>query len=267
MQLTFKVERRTLLIPSTFTGEKRDAKIRIFLISQLARACVNFGINEIGVYYDPDPKFDSHGLGRFIVKVLKYLNAPPYLRKLAFPKKKEFSQIGAALPITAKYHELRDRYEYVYVIKRKNKKYFVSDGRKVFTVFSNKNIRSKIVIYDKSLNDFVLPWETEEYFGYETFYYNRPLENLLKRLKKEGATIIGTSRLGRDVRKVKLRKTGRIVIVFGSFARGLQEIIGKSWKSFFDEVINVSPDQNLKTLRTEEAVFYTLSIFKYLRLL
>ena len=257
------MERKTLLIPSTFTGEKKDKKIRVFLISQIARACVNFGINEIGVYYDPDPKFDSHGLGRYIVKVLKYLNTPPYLRKLAFPKKKEFKYLGAALPIVAKYHETRDRYEYVYVLKKRGKKYFVSNGSSAFQVISNKSVKSKIVIYDKVLKDFVYPWETSEYFGYEVFYYNKPLESLLKKLKIQGTFVIGTSKFGETIQKANLRKSKRIAIVFGSFARGLKEILGKNWTSYFNAVVNVSPDQNLKTIRTEEAVFYTLSILKY----
>ena len=261
------MKRKTLLIPSTFTGEKRDPKIRMFLISQVARSCVNFGINEIGVYYDPDPKFESHGLGRFIVKVLKYLNTPPYLRKIAFPKKKELEHLGVALPIVAKYHETRDRYEYVYILKKKNRKYFVSNGSGVFQVISDKPIKSKVVIYDRELKDFVFPWETDEYFGYEVFYYNKPLSSLLKKLKTRNALIIGTSRLGKDVRKVRLKKSKRTVIVFGSFARGLKEILGEDWESYFDEVINIVPNQNLKTIRTEEAIFYTLPILRYIQII
>ncbi|RDD52362.1 hypothetical protein BA065_02165 [Nanoarchaeota archaeon NZ13-N] len=154
--------RKMLLIPSTFTGEKRDKKIRIFLISQVARAAVTFGINEVCIYYDPDPKFDSHGLGRFLVKVLKYLNTL-----------------------------------------------------------------------------------------------------LLEKLRKEGFYIIGTSRLGEDIRKINLRKSEKVAIAFGSFARGFEDMFGNKFREMFDITINVVPNQLIYSIRTEEAIFYTLAVLRY----
>jgi len=259
--------RKILLIPSTFTGEKKDKKIRIFLISQVARAAINFGINEIGVYYDPDPKFDSHGLGRYIVKILKYLNTPPYLRKIAFPLDKELKEIGTALPIVAKYHYDREKYEYVYVIKKENNKYLVTNGEEKFWVENKRKLRNtKILIYDKENKRLLHAYETKEYFGYEVFYYNKPIDSLLKKLKKGGFYLIGTSRLGEDIRKIKIEKKEKIAIAFGSFARGFEDIY-ENWKDLFDITINTIPNQILKTIRTEEAIFYTLSILRYLNII
>lgn len=255
--------RKMLLIPSTFTGEKRDIKIRNFLISQIARAAVTFGINEIGIYYDPDPKFDSHGLGRYLVKVLKYLNTPPYLRKIAFPLDKDLEQIGASLPIKAKYHIDKSRYSYVYVLKKEKSKYLVTDGSSEFEVECDKDYKNKILIYDKQKKSFVEKYETEIYFGYEVFYYNKPIENLLEKLKKEGFLLIGTSKLGDDIRKVNIRKNDKIAIAFGSFARGFEDIWKEDFRKKFDYVINVVPDQIIETIRTEEAIFYTLSVLRY----
>jgi len=255
--------RKMLLIPSTFTGEKRDRKIRIFLISQIARAAVTFGINEIGIYYDPDPKFDSHGLGRFLVKVLKYLNTPPYLRKIAFPLEKDLEEIGTALPIKSDYHFDRERYEYVYVLKKEGKEYLVTNGEKEFKVKSDKDFPTRILIYDKVNKRFVEKYETEKYFGYEVFYYNKPLPFLLDKLKKEGFYIIGTSRLGEDIRKVKLKKSDKVAIAFGSFVRGFEDMFGDKFKEMFDVTINVVPNQLIHSIRTEEAIFYTLAVLRY----
>ena len=256
--------RKLVLIPSTFTGEKKDKKLRIFLISLIARAFVNFGIHEVGIYYDPDPKFDSHGLGRFLVKVLKYLNTPPYLRKLAFPKENELKEIGAALPITAEYHVNTKRYVYVYVLKRNGEKFVVSDGKNTFTVKTKKKIRNtRILVYDKVRKDFVEKWEAEEYIGYEVFYFNKTLDKLLEKLRNRGFYIIGTSRYGIDIRKANILNKSNVAIVFGSFARGLKEILGEGWKEYFDIIINTVPNQLLKTIRTEEAILYTLATLRY----
>ncbi|BFI73862.1 methylase [Nanoarchaeota archaeon] len=259
--------RKLLLIPSTFTGEKRDKKIRIVLLSQLARSIVNFGINEIGIYYDNDPKFDSHGLGRFIVKVLKYLNTPPYIRKIAFPIEKELEYIGTAFPINSYYHKDRSRYEYVYIKRREDNKFLVTNGEKEFYVNIKRKYRNtNILIYDKIKNELLYPYETEYYFGYEVFYYNKPLENLIKKLKKEGFYLIATSRYGEDIGKIKIVKKDKIAIAFGSFARGIEDMI-KDWKNKFDININICPDQKLETIRTEEAIYYTLSILHYIKIL
>ena len=256
--------RKLILIPSTFTGEKKDKKLRIFLISLVARALVNFGVHEIGVYYDPDPKFDSHGLGRFLVKVLKYLNTPPYLRKLAFPKERELEEIGAALPITAKYHINTERYVYVYVLKQGREKFIVSDGMSIFTVKTRKKIKNtRILVYDKVRRDFVEKWEAEEYVGYEVFYFNKTLDKLLEKLRNRNFYVIGTSRCGEDIRKAKILNENNVAVVFGSFARGLKEILGEGWREYFDVVVNTVPNQLLKTIRTEEAILYTLATLRY----
>ncbi|MEM4571240.1 MAG: RNA methyltransferase [Nanopusillaceae archaeon] len=252
-----------LLIPSTFTGEKKDIKIRNFLISQVARAAVTFGINEIGVYYDRDPKFNSHGLGRYIVKILKYLNTPPYIRKFVFPLEKDLKEVGSCLPIKANYHLDRSRYVYVYVLNKEGNFYRVTDGKSEFKVYSKNNYKNKTLIYDKKRNKFVEKYETEIYFGYEVFYYNKPIEDLLKKLKKEDFFIIGTSKLGEDIRKVDLKIKSNVAIVFGSFARGFEDIWKNDFKKKFDIVINSVPNQLIESIRTEEAIYYTLALLRY----
>ena len=248
-----------LLIPSTFTGEKRDQKIRIFLISQLARAIVNFRINEVGIYYDPDPKFNSHALGRFILKILKYLNTPPYLRKVAFPKSNDFKEIGVSLPITAEYHTKKDPYTYVYILRRGLSNIYFTDGDTTYSIKSKIKLgKNRIFLYDKENNKLIKISNAKIYMGYDVFYFNKPFHVLSKRLKRRGYYIIGTSRQGYDIKLVNIPNVNKIAIAFGSFARGFEDMYN-NYKKFFDIVVNTVPDQNLKTIRTEEAVYYTLS--------
>ena len=53
------------------------------------------------------------------------------------------------------------------------------------------------------------------------------------------------------------------MIIFGSPKRGLQEILkqeGKNPEETFDYFINTVPNQNVSTVRTEEAILISLGI-------
>ncbi len=140
----------------------------------------------------------------------------------------------------------------------------VTNSEEEFEVISNKDFRTKILVYDKEQKKFLEKYETKEYFGYEVFYYNKPLPSLLEKLRKRGFYLIGTSRLGEDVRRVKIKRVDKIAIAFGSFARGFEDMFGKKFKELFDITINVVPNQIIYSIRTEEAIFYTLAILRYM---
>ncbi|BBL45554.1 SPOUT domain containing methyltransferase [Nanobdella aerobiophila] len=126
-------------------------------------------------------------MGRFLLKVLKYLHTPPYIRKIAFPLDKSLKDIGISFPINSYYHKDRSRYEYVYILKRENNKLLVTDGEKEFYInIKRKYKNTNVLIYDKNKKELIYPYETEYYFGYEAFYYNKPLLDLINKLKKEG---------------------------------------------------------------------------------
>jgi len=58
-------------------------------------------------------------------------------------------------------------------------------------------------------------------------------------------------------------KEGRACIAFGASREGLYEIAEKQGfklEDYFDYIVNVMPLQGVRTIRTEEAVAYTLAI-------
>jgi predicted SPOUT superfamily RNA methylase MTH1 len=80
---------------------------------------------------------------------------------------------------------------------------------------------------------------------------------------------VGTSRYGKPIESMWSRlaesvKTPRsILIVFGSPKRGLGEILkqeGKNPEEAFDYFINTVPNQNVSTVRIEEAILISLGI-------
>lgn len=256
---------KMLLIPSTFTSDEKNLIIRTYKIGLIARACATFGITDIGIYYDPDPKFDSHGLGRFIVKVLKYINTPPYLRKIAFGRDESLRYIGVIEPLKTPHHLDKiygTRYRYAYVLSKKKQYLYVTDGNREYKVRTTSayRARERIIVIDTIERKVIDKRHVPYYFGFDVFYYNKGLPHLLRDLKRRGFCIIGTSKYGNNVNQVKIKRVGDVSIVFGSPYRGLREMLGAEYGRFFDFFINVVPNQKVETIRTEEAVFYTLSI-------
>ena len=258
---------KLVAIPSSYTGDEKNLMLRTYKIGMIARACATFGITDIGVYYDPDPYFDSHGLGRFIVKVLKYINTPPYLRKIAFEIDQSLKHIGVVEPLKTPHHldkEYPTDYRYVYLKKDLGDRLLVTDGTRDYKVRKNKYYKKgeRIFVINTKTREIVNKRSLPIYYGYDAFYYNKGLRELLKSLRKRNFLIIGTSRYGEVVTKVKIPKHDKIAIIFGSPFRGLREMLGNNYREYFDLFLNFVPDQLVKTVRTEEAVFYVLGILR-----
>ncbi|MHA1617474.1 MAG: putative RNA uridine N3 methyltransferase [Candidatus Njordarchaeales archaeon] len=264
---------KLVAIPSTYTADEKNLLLRTYKIGLIARACATFGITDIGIYYDPDPMFDSHGLGRFIVKVLKYLNTPPYLRKTAFGVDDSLKYIGVTEPLKTPHHldkEYKVPYRYAYVKRILKNELVVTDSSREYVVKKTKAYKEgeRIVVIDTKQKIVIDKRRLPLYFGYDVFYFNRELVDFLKKLRKRNFLIIGTSRYGEDIREVKIPQREKIAIIFGSPFRGLREILREEkYMKYFDYFVNTVPKQTVKTIRTEEALFYTLAILRYKKIL
>jgi predicted SPOUT superfamily RNA methylase MTH1 len=75
---------------------------------------------------------------------------------------------------------------------------------------------------------------------------------------------VATSRLGDPVTRVArslridLQGSGAIMLLFGSPSRGLFETVGKDLRSRVSYVVNLFPEQNVVTARSEEAMLSAL---------
>lgn len=258
---------KTLLIPSTFTADEKNQYLRNYKIGELARAATTFSIDKIVVYYDKDPYFDSHGLGRRIVQLLQYSNTPPYLKKHLFKKKKYLKYAGVMPPLKAPHHvpESFDvPYRLAYVLSSSGNQAKLEAGlEKPITIPNTSLSKGDLVIINPKTKKILE--KTDTYFGYEAEYFNQSLPTLLKELKDH--TIIGTSAHGTPIQDFKPPKSSQnLAIVFGCAYRGLYDLLDNP-NSLCDQIINIAPNQQVETIRTEEAVYYTLSLFSYLNLI
>jgi len=65
----------------------------------------------------------------------------------------------------------------------------------------------------------------------------------------------------------KWKNSSKTLVAFGAPAQGLYEIVNREHKNLdheVDYVVNAIPDQATETIRTEEAVYVTLSILNIL---
>ncbi len=286
----------TILIPSSLTSETRDKRIKTYKVGQIARAASVFRVGKIIIYRDP--QFDD---SRFIDLLLRYAETPQYLRKHLFPLREELKHAGVLPPLRTLHHPIESRssnlnegeFRVGVVVpgpqKKKSEKKVGSDksawvdigidspvrleapSRKVrngerinVRIFSRRPIQAKLVTKD----------EIPMYWGYRTAVEDS-LSGALEKISEEGALIIATSRQGKLLDNTLLAQIGdrtkqsnNTAVVFGSPRQGIETILadeGFKLPDFHCEVLNTIPGQGTATVRTEEAVWATLSALNLVR--
>ena len=268
----------SIFIPNSFLSESKDLKIRTYKVGILGRALAIFQADNVVIYNDDNVKNeDGENDGRFIAEVLSYMNTPQYLRKQAFPIKAELKHVGILPPLRTPHHPVNSQpdvgdYRQGFTVKRNKKGTFVDIGmdklafckeqlsvKKIFD-FKITKIAKKEVIVTPDKPDAV-------YWGYNVISSNKSLKNSLKLIKPN--LVIETTRYGDyidsifDELKHKVDECNSIAILFGGPYSSIQEdVSGQNWDLI---KLNTIPDQGTETVRTEEAVVATLSLFNFMR--
>ena len=105
------------------------------------------------------------------------------------------------------------------------------------------------------------------YFGYTLVQVNS-LEEYIKKLGEE-TFVIFTSRYGRSFQTVEsqfkesITKFENLLIVFGSPNRGIKEIFINYYNTKNSMYVNTFPNQKTQTIRLEEAILGTLTLFNH----
>jgi hypothetical protein len=255
-----------ILIPSSLTMESKDWKIKTYKVGQIARIASIFRVDEILIYKDRE--WDESD---FISVILRYAETPQYLRKTLFPLSKELRYVGTIPPLRTEHHPLPGE------IKIGEIRDGIFDGEKVDIGAKNfakmKMKMRKKVKKGRRMSFRVLsihplmvePAEPEGYRGYKV----KICGSLGSTLKKLDSTIIFTSRYGESItKKMEDIRRKNVTFVFGSPTRGVREILedeGLSPENFSPLIINMVPEQGTATVRVEEALIATLSIYNMVR--
>ncbi len=268
----------SIFIPNSFLSESKDLKVRTYKVGVLGRALAVFQADNVVIYNDDHIKNeDGENDGSFIAEILSYMNTPQYLRKQAFPIRPELKHVGILPPLRTPHHPVNSQpdvgdYRQGFTVKRNKKGTFVDIGmdklafckeqlsvKRIFDFKITKIAKKEVIVTPDKPDDV--------YWGYNVISSNKSLKNSLKLIKPD--LVVETTRYGDyidsifDELKHKVEESKSIAILFGGPYSSIQEDVSNpNWDLI---KLNTIPGQGTETVRTEEAVVATLSLFNFMR--
>ena len=271
----------TLLVPSSIIREAEDKREATRKLGYVARAAAVFGANRLCVF--PDRDGETRWGKEFVITVLSYAATPPYLRQELWEQRSELQYAGIIPPLRASSRTSTDPdgpVEQTGIVTEVGPEGRVrvncglqhpisllvpptmedpSKGERVTVRISSREpVRARLVNeappgFDVKAMDLAEALTTESGLRIATSRYGEPLS---------------ISRLG----ELAPQTRAGLTVVFGSPGRGLPEILGVTPEAItaaeggpvepdpgFDLWLNTIPRQASEVVRTEEAMFASLS--------
>ena len=268
-------KRLSIFVPASIISETKDLRIKTYKIGLIGRSAAIFRADRIVVYSD-NPADENEV--KFISDVLTYMNTPQYLRKKVFPITRELRNVGILPPLRTPHHPTGELHEGDYrqglTIKRTKKGTVVDIGADKFALCKEKLSVNKVLSFKviKLGKEIILDPDVPDYYwGYKVLATKRDMYNSILMMKPGPDLVIGTSRYAPSITsvldevKTKLKGSKHTAILFGGPYSGIEELISsQNEKEIIDLEVNTVPSQGTKTVRTEEAVLATLSVFNLL---
>jgi predicted SPOUT superfamily RNA methylase MTH1 len=272
-------------IPASLVTDIPHLREKTARIGSLGRALAIFRIEEVTIYPDQVDE-DQKREVNLISTILSYMETPQYLRKQLFKIRPELRYAGTLPPLRTPHHPLRNRSrdlkqgEYREGVVKSSDKMgaYVDIGvEKPILVPGleapmNTRLTVKIVKTGKHPKAVAAEKnEIEDYWGYRVTVSKEPFVKMVKSSPFD--LVIATSKQGKDFAKIseglkeKMEGSERVLIAFGAPTQGLYEIAereGVKLDTIADYVINTIPNQATETVRTEEAIYATLSLVNVL---
>lgn len=266
--MTLLGRRISVAVPDTVLEEKDSLKDKTNKLGTIARACSIYGVDLVQIFGDNTADGDS-GL---IVKVLRYLETPQYLRRRLYPLDETLRFAGTLPPLRIPSHKPKVKIEELgagefregvangdgtvdigldQLVRIEGN---VPQGRVTVRVTSKFPLKGEVVHRER----------VQGYWGYKVEVASMHEVFAVDWLK------IATSKLGQPLGeglpalRTSVLKSERVKLIFGSPSRGLFEIVGRDLQRRSDFVVNLFPEQDVVTVRTEEAIFAGLNLLSVL---
>ncbi|XP_023911911.1 uncharacterized protein LOC112023534 [Quercus suber] len=291
----------TIALAGSIINNAQSLELATRLAGQIARAATIFRIDEVVVFDNKSDSVNDYSVKEldssdenetgapFLIRILRYLETPQYLRRALFPKHNSLRYVGVLPPLDAPHHLRKHEwapYREGVTLKERSldsgtlvdvglHKHVVIDqvvepGTRVTVAMgTNRNLDTDLP------REIASPSKPREesgmYWGYRVRYASN-LSSVFKDCPYKGGYdhLIGTSEHGLIVNSSNLTiPTFRhLLIAFGGLA-GLEESIeednnlkGKNAQEVFDSYLNTCPHQGSRTIRTEEAILISLQYFQ-----
>ncbi len=250
----------------------RDKTVKVGL---LARAFAIFKVERVFIYSTPQSEESHNRDAALLVRLLRFMDTPQYLRKQVFAHTPSLKYAGILPPLRIKSHPLAakttDLMEGDIRWGIQTQKGMIDLGLDksvkcdeqvnrhtpaIFRVKSSKPLRLEIIERE----------DIEYYFGFEV----ERVDNLQKTLEQSGSsTRIVFSRNGVQFNQIAdkiqstVRGNGSVLALFGSPKSGIRDLFRNSMDTIKPNIefwINTIHDQGTETVRLEEAVFSSLGL-------
>lgn len=262
-------------IPDTSLSDCSDLREKTTKLGLMGRAFAVFRVDEVLVYETGKLEAKDKRDTGLIVKILRFMDVPQYLRRRVFSKSPSLKYAGLLPPLRTQSHPLKTDesklegslrwgvqthpgkvdigFERPYPFKDP-----VSEREPTLFRITKTSPRLEMEMVDRS--------DVEIYWGYETTVGGR-LSSILE--EHADSTRIGFSRRAPVFKQVEqeLRSTvvntGSVLAVFGDPARGILDIHAEERnliKKMVDFWVNTIRDQGTETVRLEEALFTSLGL-------
>lgn len=290
----------SIALPGSIIDNTQSFELATRLAGQIARAATIFRIDEVVVFDNQGKSLDdlhvtaedtsdeNESGTAFLIRILKYLETPQYLRKTLFPKHNSLRFVGLLPPLDAPHHLRKHEWApyregvtlmqpppipagtFVDVGLSKNvviDEVLEPGTRVTVAMGTNRQLDDQ----PRQVVSSSKPKEGGVYWGYKVRYAAN-ISSVLKCCPYKGGYdyLIGTSEHGHIVKssELELPSFRHLLIAFGGLA-GLEECIeedknlkGKDPREVFSTYLNICPHQGSRTIRTEEAVFISLQYFQ-----
>jgi len=272
----------SIAIPASIIADIPHLREKTLRIGLIGRASAIFRVNNIIIYSDLS-SCNQYRDSKLIFSILSYMETPQYLRKHLFSLRPSLRYVGILPPLRTLHHptanlvkdlrigELREGV----ILESNSKRSLVDVGVERLANLQElklpigKRVTVKLVSFHRGI-PFASLAEQEDidvYWGYRVsvskLTIGQILNNGVYKLK------IATSKYGQPINELLeigafWKKSRRTIIAFGSPHKGLKEILQNEnidISEAVDLVVNTIPLQGTKTVRTEEAIWASLSVF------
>ncbi|OGD54796.1 hypothetical protein A3K80_01220 [Candidatus Bathyarchaeota archaeon RBG_13_38_9] len=274
----------SIAIPASIVEDTPHLREKTYKIGQIGRASSIFRVEQIIIYSDKT-KHNQTKEADLVASILKYMDIPQYLRKMLVKIDPQLSFVGILPPLRSPHHLFSKKQEELKVgmfrqgviIDSKNGHSLVDIGvGKPVIIEESLTKRQRITVKLTSIGEKLTAVKLDEseiriYWGFNVTVTKLPLAELTKKIGFD--LIISTSKYGDEITevfpqlKIAWKKSKKALVPFGSPTQGLKEILAKEGLEMLEYsgfTINMIPNQGVETVRSEEAVFSSLSLLNTL---
>ncbi len=274
-----------IAIPASFVFDIPHLREKTFRIGLIGRAAAIFRVDEIIIYPDL-PNTDQKSDIKLIETILSYIETPQYLRRRLFKIVPELQYAGTLPPLRTAHHPTANRIKnlklgefregVVVSTSEEGSRVDIGVEKPALVRGSRLEINSRVTLKIAQLGPQPKAVLTDSkaasvYWGYKVSNSKNPFGQLVETGKFD--LKIATSKRGKSITEVmdglreKWPRSTRTLVAFGAPTQGLYEIAyyeHKNLDDMVDYVVNTIPDQATETVRTEEALYASLSILNTL---